>query len=481
MSWLLEIIYLLNFIAIIVILFVERKKPSTAFVWILILAFLPVVGFILYPILGRNLRPNQKRQFRLKKEFDLLYDERLRNENRLTRKHITSYLHKDMHPYEDHIKMNLNAGSIYSQDNDITIYTSGSDKFNALLEDIKSAKETIHMLYYIINNDDIGNKIVKLLTKKASEGVEVRLLYDHIGSLFTPQKLFKSLKKAGGKVYPFFPLRFGTYLRVNYRNHRKLAIIDGKIGYVGGMNVGDEYLGLHRRLTPWRDTHLRVTGTSVYALQERFLMDWVYASEEKDDNTSEALTKFFPPIENSGNTAMQVMSSGPDVEGEPIKRSYIKMAYCAKKTIYIQTPYFIPDDSFLESVQIAALSGVDVRIMLPAVPDKLLVYRATFSYISELLKYGVKVYLYPGFLHSKMLVIDGNVASIGTANMDIRSFSSNFEINTFIYNSEFSTKCKEIFEKDMAISKLLTKEVYEERGLHKKVQESICRLFSPLL
>lgn len=482
MSWIYWVIYLLNFISMITIVFIERKKTSTAIVWIVILTLVPVAGFILYPILGINLRPNQKKIFRLKKEFDILYNERLKRENLISKDSSIIDIDTKIYEYKQIIDMNIKGGnSIYSQDNEIIPFTNGKDKFSSLIEDIKEAKDTIHMLYYIINNDNIGKKIVKLLTRKALEGVEVRILYDHVGSLFTPHKMFNDLIKAGGKVCRFYPFKLGTYLRVNYRNHRKIIIIDGKIGYVGGMNIGDEYLGLDKRLSPWRDTHLRIIGTSVYALQERFLMDWTYASNEGESTDVAYLKKFFPPINSRGNIGMQVISSGPDANSEQIKRGYIKMINSAKESIYIQTPYFIPDDSFLEALQIAALSGVDIRIMLPAVPDKILVYRATTSYIKEILQQGGKVYLYPGFLHSKMMVIDGKVASIGTANMDIRSFSSNFEINTFIYNSEFSSRCNDIFEKDMEVSELITKELYESRGIGIKIQEGLCRLLSPLL
>jgi cardiolipin synthase A/B len=478
MSWILITIYALNFLTIMAILFIERKKPSTAFSWILLLTFLPVVGFIFYPILGRNLRPNEKKSFRLKMEFDNLYNKRLQKEHPI----LNNANYRYSFDHEALIKMNISAGnSVYSEDNEIAVFTRGRDKFSSLFKDIEEAKDSINMLYYIINNDKLGREVVKLLARKAKEGVEVRVLYDHIGSIFTPHKMFDELISAGGKVYRFSPVRLVTYTRINFRNHRKIVVIDGRIGYTGGMNVGDEYLGMHKRINPWRDTHLRITGSAVYALQERFLMDWSYASKNNKGQDADELTKFFPPIQPTGSIGMQVLSSGPDINGEQIKRAYIKMINSAKESILIQTPYFIPDDSFLEALKIAALSGVDIKIMLPGVPDKTLVYRATTSYIKDLLECGAKVYLYAGFLHSKMLVVDGKVVSIGTANMDVRSFSSNFEINTFIYDSEFSSKCSYIFEKDLARSKQLTNEFYDKRGLIIKMQEGLCRLLSPFL
>jgi len=475
-------IYLMNFFSIIATLYFERKKPITAVVWILVLTLIPIFGFVLYFIFGRNLRPTQKRIFRHKKEYDDRYTSKLVSENHLIDSRESFFADKNIEQYHDIIKMNIHASrSIYSQDNAITIFIQGKDKFESLLKDIESATDTIHILYYMINNDNIGKKIVNLLTRKAHEGVTVRLLYDHIGSFHTPARMFNQLKKAGGKVYRFFPLSFGTYFSINYRNHRKIVIIDGKIGYVGGMNIGDEYMGLHKRIKPWRDTHLRITGTSVHSLQERFLMDWSYASMKYDLNDVNIEAKLFPTPEITGTIGMQIVSSGPDSKVEQIKRGLIKMINSAKETLFVQSPYFIPDEPFLEALQIAAMSGVDVRVMLPDLPDKQFVYHATTSYISDLLDYKIKVYLYPGFLHSKMMVMDAKISSIGTANADIRSFILDFEINAFIYDTNFSQKCFDIFTKDMEICHEVTKEIYNSRGVQIKLKEGICRLFSPLL
>jgi len=476
------LIYLINFFSIIVTLYFERKKPLTAVVWILVLTLIPLFGFIIYFIFGRNLRPTQKRIFRHKKEYDDSYTNKLITEKRLIDSKSSFFSDKNIEQYRDIIEMNINASrSIYSQDNALTIFIQGKDKYEALLKDIENATDTIHILYYMINNDNIGKKIVDLLTKKASEGISIRLLYDHIGSLHTPARMFNGLKKAGGNVYRFFPLSFGTYFSVNYRNHRKIVVIDGKIGYVGGMNIGDEYMGLHKRIKPWRDTHLRITGTAVHSLQERFLMDWTYASMKYDLNDDNIEAKLFPIPEITGTIGMQIVSSGPDSRVEQIKRGFIKMINSSKETLFVQSPYFIPDEPFLEALQIAAMSGVDVRVMLPNVPDKKFVYHATTSYIRDLLDYGIKVYLYPGFLHSKMIVMDGKVSSLGTSNTDIRSFILDFEINAFVYDTNFSQKCFEIFTNDMKICTLVTKDGYNSRGIPIKLKEGLCRLFSPLL
>lgn len=480
------VIYFVNLISTIVTIFLERKKPLAATVWIVVLTLVPVLGFLLYFIFGRNLRPNQKRIFRLKNEYDSLYNKWLIKEKYLLNNDDSMFNDENVVKYKDIIKMNINSSrSIYSQDNEVNIFTNGKDKYEALLNDIKNAKETINILYFIIKSDIIGKKIVNLLTQKAKQGVEVRVLYDHVGSLHTPSRMFDKLKKSGGKVARFFPLRFGTYCSINYRNHRKIVVVDGSIGYVGGINIGDEYMnkgrGKYKKLRPWRDTHVRIVGTSVMFLQERFLMDWYYATKDESINEDNMLKKFFHNDGGCGKIGVQVVASGPDLSGEQIKMGYIKMINSAKSKVYLQTPYFIPDDSFLEALKISAMSGVDVRIMLPLVPDKKFVYCATTSYIKDLLDCGIKVYLYKGFLHAKMVAIDDSIVSLGTANLDIRSFLLDFEINVFIYDTLFSKKCVEIFENDMKNSKLITIHMYESRGAWIKTKEALSRLFSPLL
>lgn len=454
-----------------------------AAVWILIINFLPLIGFIVYLIFGRNIHLNNKIT-RIKKDFEALYNKYLIREKYLINSENVVFTDKNTIKYIDIIKLNINANkSIYSQDNDISIFTDGADKYKSLIEDLKNAKDTINILYFIIRNDKIGEKIVDLLTERAKAGVDVRILYDQVGSILTPFNMFKKLINAGGKVCKFFPITLGHHISLNYRNHRKIVVIDGKIGYVGGMNIGDEYMNCGRRKLPWRDTHLRVTGSSVYFLQEIFLTDWYYASNERETHEKSFIKRLFPPMvsNDNGSIGVQVVSSGPDSNKEQIKRSFIKMISSAKKRIYIQTPYFIPDGPFLEALQTAAMCNIDVRIMIPEMPDKKFVYNATTSYINDLLDYGIKVYLYSGFLHAKMILIDEDVCSLGTANIDIRSFALDFEVNLFVYNRPFLLKCIDIFEDDMKISKLVTKKQYDSRSIFTRISQAISRLFSPLL
>lgn len=473
---------IIQFVGVITILFFERKDASTTIIWLIIITQFPLIGVILYLIFGRGFKIGVKRRLRDKIDLEKQYNS-LTSRKKL---HLESLVnnYNDMSATQNqdliymHYRMN---GSSYTQDNEINIYTTGKDMFNALINDIKNSKESINVLYFIIKDDNTGNTLINLLTEKAKAGVKVKVIYDAIGSLRTPFKMFKQLKKAGGEVNRFFPLKLGTLLHANYRNHRKIVIIDSKIGYTGGMNIGDEYLGLHKTLNPWRDTHMRIQGSSVLSLQLRFYMDWYYVTNSKEDFLKNLSEKNFPITNGPGNVGMQIVSSGPDVPVEEIKLGIIKMINSAKKTIYIQTPYLIPDKPVLEALQIASASGVKVSVMLPSIPDKRLVFAVTFSFIQQMLDYGVKVYLYKGFLHSKMMVIDENLVTLGTTNFDIRSFSLHFEVNAFIYNEKTAMECSNIFKKDIENCELMTIEKYNSRSIFKKIIESIFRIFAPLM
>ncbi len=291
--------------------------------------------------------------------------------------------------------------------------------------------------------------------------------------------VFSEFKKAGGEVAFFFPL-FVPYInpRINYRNHRKIVVIDGKIGYTGGFNVGNEYLGLVKKFGYWRDNHLRIYGEAVYTLQNRFLMDW-NSQHTKEVGYS---PKFFPSIHSTGDMAVQIVTSGPDTEHEQIKMTYLKMISLAKREILIQTPYYIPDGSIHEALKLALLSGVKVHIQIPNKPDHLLVYWATYSFAAELIEYGARIEAYEnGFIHAKTMIIDGGIVSVGSANIDVRSFRLDFEVNTLIYDERMASRVRKAFFEDSKISTHLTKEVYENRGMMIKMKEGLARLISPLL
>ncbi len=473
------IIMLLNIFLAITVIFLERRNASTTWAWLMVLFFIPVIGFIMYLILGQKVR--KRKLYKLLGDSQRIIEHTIERQMRQLRD--GELLHKDteMQSYQDMIYMNLKTSyALYTSNNAVDIFTEGNQKFDALLKDIAEAKHHIHLVYYIVRDDELGRRLVKALAAKAAEGVEVKFLYDHIGSSGLPRRYFHDLLAAGGEEAAFFPSRIPYLnLKINYRNHRKLVIIDGQVGYIGGFNIGDEYLGLNEHFGEWRDTHLRVRGNAVLQMQAQFLMDWNLAASGKI-----SLNELYFPImsEDTGTIGLQLVASGPDTEYQQIKDAYIKMIYAAKETICLQTPYFVPDESLMTALKIAALSGVDVRIMLPSKPDHFFVYWATHSYLGELLSNGVSCYMFEkGFLHAKTLVIDGKVASVGTANLDIRSFKLNFEMNAFIYDTQTAAKLQRIFEMDMKNSTQLTTEIYGERPLMNRFKESISRLLSPIL
>ena len=478
---LLSTIILLNIIFAFLVIFFERKDPIATWAWLMVLTFIPILGFILYLLIGQNLRNRKMFQWDERKKLGIeqvlasqllqISSNQLRTTNNVIKKN------------QDLIYMNLfNNDAVLTENNAVDIFTDGKEKFDQLLLDIKAAKKSIHLQYYIFKNDGIGSKLITALTEKAKEGLEVRLLYDELGSRTLRKRAFKELTAAGGQVAVFFPSKFHLInLRMNYRNHRKLAIIDGQTGYIGGFNVGDEYLGLHPKFGYWRDTHLRIVGTAIYAIQTRFILDWNQAAPHHEIHYS---PEYFPGKldEIVGNIGMQIVSSGPNSEWEQIKNGYIKMITAAKESVFIQTPYFIPDTSLLDTLRIAALSGVDVKIMIPNKPDHMFVYWATYSYIGEMLKAGAKVYIYEnGFIHAKTLLVDSKISSVGTANIDMRSFRLNFEVNAFIYSEEISTTLTNGFLEDMKLCTPLTLDSYSKRSLWIKFKESFSRLLSPLL
>lgn len=478
-SILVGLIFVLNMFLAIIVIFLERKDAGATWAWLLVLFFIPGLGFVTYLLFGRNLSGSKMFQWEDQKKVGIA--QLISNQLFDIGTGRFSYRNDIEQKYHDLIYMHLrNNDAVLTQDNQVEIFTDGHEKFEALFSDITKAEDYIHLQYYILKKDDIGKKLLAALIKKAKEGVKVRVLYDDLGSRRMTSRFFKELRMAGGEVEVFFPSKLHIVnLRMNFRNHRKLAIIDGKIGYVGGFNVGDEYLGKNPKFGYWRDTHLRIMGSAVKAIQTRFILDWNQASHRHDIHYSPNL---FPENVSKGNVGIQVVTSGPDSEWEQIKNGYIKMISSAKSTIWIQTPYFIPDASLLDALRIAALSGIDVRIMIPNKPDHMFVYWATYSYIGEMLKTGAKVYIYDnGFIHAKTIVVDNEISSVGTANIDVRSFRLNFEVNTFIYNETIAHQLTESFLKDMEVSWELTEEIYQRRPFIIRFKESVSRLLSPLL
>ena len=467
-------IVITNMVLSFSLIFIERKEPQTTWAWLLIMIILPGLGFAIYLLLGQNF--SRERLFKEKKKID-----KQKRKEILEKWKNEKDEHSGGEQFIDLRTMNLNNyGAKYTTDNEVDVFFDGRDKFEKLLEDLKNAKKYIHMEYYIIRRDSLGREIIKILEEKAKEGLEVRLLVDSMGSYTITKRYLKNYIKSGGKFEIFFPgMLPHINTRINYRNHRKIVVIDGEYGYTGGFNVGDEYINLDKKVGFWRDTHIRIKGEAVNDLNDRFLLDWCYASDEEIDDFSKYYTK---EKNENGDIGIQIVTSGPDHNEEYIKNAYIKLINNAKKSVYLETPYFVPDLPVQEALRIAALSGVDVRIIMPDKPDHLFMKWAASAYSGELLEAGVKIYYYKkGFIHAKNIVADGKVCSIGTANMDMRSFCLNFEVNAFIYDDRLSKKMEEQFFIDINDSRLLSREEYNNRSRKVRIKESLLRLISPIL
>lgn len=468
------IIIVINIVVSFSLVFIERRDPTTTWAWLLIMIMLPGVGFGLYLLIGQNL--SKEKIFKVK----TVKDEEKKREQ-LNNFYKDEEGKHDSGEYSDLRIMNYNhGGSKYTTENKIDIYYDGEDKFEQLIKDLEKAQKFIHMQYYIFRRDSIGKRIINILEKKAAQGVEVRFLVDSMGSFTITRKSVKRLIENGGKFEMFFPgILPHINTRINYRNHRKIVIIDGEYGYTGGFNVGKEYINQDKKIGFWRDTHIRIRGEAVKSLTDRFLLDWCYASGEDIEDFS---TFYSEKTCEGGDVGVQIVTSGPDHTEEYIKHGYLKMINNAKKTIYLETPYFVPDEAMLEALKLSALSGVDVRIIIPGNPDHIFMKWAASSYIGELLDIGVKVYSYKnGFIHAKSIVVDGQVSSIGTANMDIRSFKLNFEVNAFIFDNRIAKNLEEQFYRDIEFSRIITKEGHHNRSRRMRIKESLIRLFAPIL
>lgn len=472
------VLFAVNFIIALTIIFLERKTPAAALSWIMVLFLMPVLGIALYFFFSQNIA--RKQIFKLTHNEEVIISSVLKTQLEAIEDNRFGFTTKAAEKWQDLIHLNgLYGKAFYSQNNKITFLTSGKYKYRTLMRDIENATDTINIQYFIIKNDPVGRKFIQHLTKKAQQGVQVRLLMDSMGSRQIDDRLLKDFIAAGGKRAYFFPSK-GRLLnyRFNYRNHRKVAVIDGEVGYIGGFNMAKEYLGMKKKFGFWRDTHIRVMGSCVQDINARFLLDWRFASGE-NVVIHEA---YYSEVLEGGRSGVQIVSSGPDSQRQEVKRAYMKMIAGARKNVYLQTPYLVPDESILESLKMAAQSGVDVRIMIPKMPDHIFVYWATYAYVGELIKSGCKAYIYDkGFLHAKTIVVDGEVASVGSANFDVRSFNLNFEANAFIYDEEEAVKLEKIFEKDMEESHQLTLELYEQRSLWIRFKENVAKLLSGIL
>lgn len=479
LGWINDNSFYVKILLSITIIFFQRKDTKSMWAWLLIVHINAYVGLFLYLVIGQDF--HKKKMFRIKEVEDeintvIRKQERTIVENEFT---ISDGRVKD---YNDLVLYNLAISSaVYTENNDIKIYTDGDDKFEALINAMRNAKKYIHIQYYIISKGELFDSIFEVLEKKVKQGVEVRVLYDSFGSRKISKRNIRRMKKAGIKVGEFFPAFLGMFqFRFNYRNHRKIVVIDGKKAFVGGFNIGDEYIDKVKRFGHWRDTHFEITGEAVNELGIRFMLDWNYTTKENLFRTDKYFFNGFH--ERGKKLGLQIVSSGPDSKCQEIRDNYLRLINKAKKYVYIQTPYFIPDDAVLQALRIAALSGIDVKVMIPCKPDHPFVYWVTYSYVGELLESGAKCYCYEeGFLHAKGMIVDGIVSCYGTANMDMRSFALDFEVNAVIYDPEVSQELERIFIEDLEKCRQVTKYDYQRRSLVIRIKEQISRLLAPLV
>jgi len=467
-----NIIFGFTVFAIIIIITLENRNPERTAAWLLVLVFLPVIGFVFYWFFGRNIRKNKI--FSLKKYGDVKVLIQLDKNYRLDKRY------KFQSPLSAKINTLLynNSKALLTMNNSVIVFADAEDAFRELLSSIDKAEKYIHLEYFSVTNDASGREFKDVIIKKAKQGVKIRLLLDGMGCFFLSDRYVAELVDSGVDVQFFLPVYlFFLNNKLNYRNHRKIVIIDGKAGFLGGLNIGNKYLGRSKYYGYWRDTQMKFEGDAVNSLQAIFLTDWYFQTEElifsKDYFPESTITKILP---------VQVVASGPDSDWAGIMQVYFQAIAGANKSILITTPYIVINESIIMSLKTAALSGVEVRIIVPGIADHLIVFWATRSYFEELMEAGIKIYEYKkGFIHSKQLIVDSEVAFIGTANMDMRSFIQNFETNVLIYDKEVIEQIEKQFEEDILLSREIDPIVFCRRSSFKKVKESISRLFSPLL
>ena len=479
--FLLEIIYLLVVIAVALRIIYDTRSTTKTLAYLLLVIFVPVLGIIFYFSFGINYR---KRKMYNKK---LLVDEGLKSTLstflKRSNAHVSSLQNKTLYTYNKlvHTIANpLNGNNVVLPNEIVQVIQNGENLFPLIIKALENAKQHIHFEFYIYENDLIGNQIKNVLIKKAKEGIQVRFLYDDFGSSSIRKNIVKELKNAGVLVFPFHKIHLLLLAnRINYRNHRKIIIVDGTTSCVGGLNISDRYSNPNKHNLYWRDTHLYIKGYSSLALQRVFLSDWNFSSDENLVLTEE----YFPKMEFRNQlSCAQIVSSGPDSDLPSILLSVIQAIQVAQSEILLTTPYYIPDATLQEALIIAALSGIDVKLLVPKKGDSKLVSRASQAFFEELLEAGVKIYLYhKGFIHAKTFVIDRKITSVGTSNLDLRSFDLNFEVAAVIYDEAIAHEMSDTYYKDLQDAEEITLEQWQKRSKFKKTKEQFVKLLSPFM
>ena len=471
--WIFIVLYVAVIVGIMLTVLMDNRQPAKTIAWVLVLLFVPVVGIVLYIFFGQNTR-----------KMKLISGRSLDQLSKRSMLEFVEQRNLRMPEYfSSLVRLFTNQSlSLPFKDNAVEFYTDGYQFFPALLQAIKGATNHIHLDTYIIADDPLGRLVSDALIAKAREGVEVRLIYDDVGCWRVPERFFDRMRQAGVKVRSFMPVRFPAFTsKVNYRNHRKVCVIDGTQGFIGGMNIALRYVkGLHGGTLPWRDTHMRLRGSVVYALQRAFLVDWYFV-----DRTLINDHRYYPPMpwHISNDSLAQVVTSSPIAQWPDIMQGYVRILLEAKWYVYMETPYFLPTEPVLFAMRTAALAGVDVRLLIPRRSDAWLRQLASMSYVTETLEAGVKVRLYEkGFNHSKLLVADDQISTCGSTNIDFRSFENNFEANVFFYDRQTALRIKDIYmrDEDCSINFSEARELHHRPYMHRFV-ESLLRLLSPLL
>jgi cardiolipin synthase len=473
----LVVIYLITIFSICLMIVFENRNPVKTLSWLLVIMFIPVAGVITYVFFGRNYRKQK------------IYSRKsIADSVRLT-DHVdrqVSLLHRVLAVESEavrskehlmHLMLNNNR-SLLTLNNRIDLLVNGKEAFPAMLDAIASAGKFIHLEIYRLEPDTLGTEFRELMKRKAGEGVKVRVVYDDVGSWNIHKPYIRDMREAGVEIYPFMPVRFPVFSsKINYRNHRKILVVDGREGFVGGLNIADKYIHGLPELGPWVDTHLKLTGEAVTALDRVFVDDWNFVSGEKlQPGTSVENT-----VKTGNRCLVQVASSGPDTDWATIMQVYFSAIATAKTSIYLTSPYFSPDESLLTALKTAALSGVDVRMIFPKYSDSIIANWNTRSYISELLEAGVRIFLYQnGFIHSKYLLVDNVFSSVGSPNVDVRSFDLDFEVTALVYDEEFGFRLGVLFNEDMKNCSEVTLQEWLKRKKGDRYKESLARIFGPL-
>jgi cardiolipin synthase len=475
--------YIICILYILLVLFVcskvlyDIRSTSKTFAYLLVVILIPGIGIIIYFAVGANYRKNK------------LYSKKIVRDNKLLaeiRQKIINESEKALDSGEPELENHRKLAMLLLKDNSpltgnnkVKLLLNGEEKFPEVLKALRAAKHHIHLEYYIFEDGEIADQIKDILLQKTAEGVKVRFIYDDFGSRSIRKEFVRELIDAGVEAYPFYKIWFiALSNRTNYRNHRKIIVIDGHTAFVGGINVSDRYVNNNPKQLYWRDTHVMITGPGIYYLQYLFICDWNFCAEQ----TLPIEPGYFTSEKTNGDAIVQMAASGPDSDNPTIMYSLLETIGLAKEELLITSPYFIPGEPILDALCVAALSGVKVKLLVPDKSDSRLVNAAARSYYATLLEAGVEIYLYQkGFVHSKTLVCDGQLAIVGTANMDHRSFELNFEVNCMIYDDKIAAQLRRAFADDIKDAKQINAKTWAKRTLFKQLPEKLCRLLSPLL